>query len=162
MKKNILIILMSIFFINFLNAQEKYSIYDVTKDGKKQLEEAIIQANNENKNVLVQVGFNTCSWCVKVHKFYTEDAELDSIMKANFVLVMINYSKENKNLEAMEMLDIPQRFGFPVFVVLNKDGERIHTQDSWYLEKDSGYNKEFIKRFLQIWSPEAYTEDKNK
>jgi hypothetical protein len=68
---------------------------------------------------------------------------------------MVNYSKEVKNEEVMKMLGNPQRFGFPVLVILDQEGVRLHTQDSWYLEKDKYYDKEKLTHFLEMWSAEA-------
>ena len=55
----------------------------------------------------------------------------------------------------MAELEFPQRFGFPVFVILDGSGKRIHTQNSAFLEKDKSYDKEKILRFLKNWSPDA-------
>ncbi len=52
----------------------------------------------------------------------------------------------------MASLDNPQRFGFPVLVVLNQEGERIHTQDSWYLEQDKSYDREKLVHFFKMWT----------
>jgi len=61
----------------------------------------------------------------------------------------------------MASLDYPQRFGFPVLVVLDQEGNRLHTQDTGYLELDKGYDPEKISRFLLNWNvaslkPESY------
>jgi hypothetical protein len=87
-----------------------------------------------------------------------EDAQIDSILKADYVRVLVNYSKENKNDEAMRMLGNPQRFGFPVLVILDQDGVRLHTQDSWYLEKDKYYDKEKVVHFLEMWTVAAVNQ----
>ncbi|MCD6111802.1 MAG: hypothetical protein J7J86_00890 [Bacteroidales bacterium] len=68
---------------------------------------------------------------------------------------MVNYSKENKNKEVLEELEFPQRFGFPVLVILNNDGKRIHTQNSAYLEEGKTYNRKKIIDFLNNWSVKA-------
>ncbi len=52
-------------------------------------------------------------------------------------------------------LNNPARFGFPVFVVLDEEGEVIHIQDSSFLEEGEGYNKEKVLRFFQNWTPKA-------
>jgi hypothetical protein len=79
------------------------------------------------------------------------------------VVTHVNYSKENMNLPMLEKLHYPQRFGFPVFLILNEKGERIHTQNSAYLEKGDGYDKPKIMEFLGAWSknaldPKKYTK----
>ncbi|HSI90563.1 MAG TPA: hypothetical protein VK927_05565, partial [Adhaeribacter sp.] len=55
----------------------------------------------------------------------------------------------------LKELDYPQRFGFPVFVVLNEKGQRLHTQNSAYLEEDKGYSRKKVLEFLQQWSKPA-------
>ena len=76
-------------------------------------------------------------------------------MKADYIVEHINFSKENRNLPLMQELDFPQRFGFPVFVILDEKGKRIHTQNSGYLEEGEGYSKKKVMEFLQQWSPAA-------
>ena len=66
---------------------------------------------------------------------------------------MVNYSKENKNLAEMKKLEFPQRFGFPVFVILDSNGKRIHTQNSSYLEEGDGYSKKKVIDFLTNGHP---------
>ncbi len=162
MKKKLYVIVFLLIISNVVFSQANINIYDADADAKLQIEEALKVAKEEGKQVLIQVGNNNCSWCIKIHKIYTENEELDSIINANYVLIFINCSKENRNLEVMEELDMPQRFGFPVFVVLDEKGNRLHTQDSLYLEHKKGYNTDYIKRFLQSWTKDALAEENNK
>lgn len=142
-----------------LFGQEKKELYDPAIDGIKQLGEAVTMAATENKHVLVQVGGNWCPWCIRFNKFCTETPTIDSILKANYVVIHLNYSKENKNLPALEKLGYPQRFGFPVLVVLNGKGERLHTQDSGLLEKEKSYDINKVMTFLGNWNPAAIDPD---
>ena len=57
--------------------------------------------------------------------------------------------------QMLKRLGNPARFGFPVFVVLNENGEVIHIQDSSFLEQDKGYDKEKVMRFFKNWTPQA-------
>jgi thioredoxin-related protein len=130
-------------------------LYDPTLDAQKQVEEAVLRARLENKHVLIQVGGNWCPWCVKLHGFMQNSSLLDSLVKADFVLIRVNYSKENKNPEMMARLGYPQRFGFPVLVILDQDGNRIHTQNTGILEKDDFYSEEKVADVLKGWNREA-------
>jgi thioredoxin-related protein len=138
-----------------LKSQEPVKIYNPDADAVKELTDAMQKAKAENKHVLVQVGGNWCPWCVELHGFFESEARIDSILKADYVLVRVNYSKENKNPAVMASLDFPQRFGFPVLLILDQNGKRLHTQDTGYLELDKGYDTEKVSRFLLNWSVAA-------
>ncbi len=137
-----------------LSAQEQ-KIYDTNADAKKDIAKAVEAAKNSNKHVFLQIGGNWCPWCIKFHNFVHNDAELSSFMADNFEVVKVNYDQNNRQEELLTELEFPQRFGFPVFVILDGSGKRIHTQNSAFLEKDKSYDKDKILRFLKNWSPAA-------
>jgi thioredoxin-related protein len=156
-------ILLSMFIIFSLTAcsqNTKPTIYNPLADAQADLQQAVSQAKAERKHVLIQVGGNWCPWCIKLHKFIHENAQIDSIIKADYVFILINYSKENKNPEMMKQLEYPQRFGFPVLVVVDQAGNRIHTQDTGLLEDSDGYSAEKIKGFLLNWNVKALNPEK--
>ena len=155
MKRIIFIISAILFSASFLFSQtENVQIYNPEADAEADIAAALKQAQADNKHVLLQIGGNWCPWCVKLHGFIAADSQIDSLLKADYVTVYVNISKEKdkRNPELMASLDNPQRFGFPVLVVLNQEGERIHTQDSWYLELDKSYDREKLKHFLEMWN----------
>jgi hypothetical protein len=143
------------FSILFLAAQEK-KLYDPVADPEKDIAAAIQKAKQENKFVLIQGGGNWCSWCIEFARFAKADPQIDSVINAGFIWYHLNYSKENENKKAFAQLGYPQRFGYPVFIILNGMGERLHTQNSEYLEDGKkSYNKLKVQAFLEMWSPRA-------
>ena len=139
----------------FTTAQKK-NIYNPLADASADIEKAIASAKTEGKFVLIQGGGDWCSWCIKFHHFCKSDKQIDSLIQRNFIWYHLNYSKENLNAAIFKKYDFPQRFGFPVFIILNERGDRIHTQNSEYLEDGkSGYDKERVLSFLEMWSPSA-------
>jgi thioredoxin-related protein len=155
MKQQIAITLIIGFLSLSLSAQETVKIYNPDADAKKEVAAAVTRATAEGKHVFLQIGGNWCPWCLRFHKMVTENMKLDSLMQANYEVVKVNYSKENSNHELLATLGYPQRFGFPVFVILDATGKVLHIQDSGYLEQDKGYSQEKVERFLLNWS--AYT-----
>jgi hypothetical protein len=83
-------------------------------------------------------------------------------MHANYIVYHMNYSKENMNKPVLEKLGFPQRFGFPVFIVLDQKGNRLHTQNSAYLEEDKSYSKRRVLEFFDNWGPKALDKDQYK
>ncbi len=149
----------SIFFflcLSFgLNAQDKITLYNPDSDAKKDLEVAVQSARDQHKHVLIQIGGNWCPWCIRLHGVFESDAKVDSILRADYVFMLINYSKENKNEVVLADLGYPQRFGFPVLLVLDEEGNRLHTQNTAYLEKDKGYDTDKLVNFLLDWNEQA-------
>ena len=156
MKKILVSTLLTILTLSLF--AQKETLYHPQTDANAEIENAIKKAKAEGKFVLLQGGGNWCKWCIEFHRFCKADDQLDSLIEKNFVWYHLNYSKENKNLPLFEKYGYPQRFGFPVFIILNEKGERIHTQSSEYLEDGkSSYDKKKVMGFLQMWSPDALT-----
>ncbi len=130
-------------------------IYHPDANAKADITAAVKQAAKEKKHVLLQIGGNWCIWCKRFYKFVEEDSTLKAAMENNYVVYHLNYSKENKNLPILKELGYPQRFGFPVFVVLDANGNRLHTQNSGLLESADSYDPKKVAEFFKQWSPAA-------
>ena len=153
LKKIFLTLVLVAGFAIVTSAQNK--IYDEQADAMQQIRTAVAQAQQEGKYVLCQVGGNWCPWCLRFAEFATTNPKVDSVITANFVYIHVNYSKANKNSDAMTYLGNPARFGFPVFVIIDSEGHPIHIQQSDYLEEGKGYNEKRVADFLLNWTPAA-------
>lgn len=137
-------------------------VYDDDADPMAQLDEALECAGEEGKFVVAQIGGNWCPWCLRFADFITKDAEINTIVNDNFVYVHINVyaidsesGKRTTNEDVMQRLGNPMRFGYPVMVVLDAQGNVLHIQDSALLEEGQGYNRESVIRFFNLWTPKA-------
>lgn len=133
----------------------KFKLYKPDEDAKVRLSEAVNLAEKEGKHVFVQIGGNWCIWCARFNDLATTNKSVDSVINKNYIVYHLNYSKENKNEKLLARYSYPQRFGFPVFLILNGKGELIHTQNSAYLEEGKGYDVKTVVSFLSDWSPAA-------
>ena len=84
------------------------------------------------------------------------------MLVSNYELYHLNTSPENKNEKLLASYGFPQRFGYPVFLVINAKGMVIHTQNSVYLEEGATYNRQKIMEFLEQWSPRALNPETYK
>lgn len=164
--KNLILTLAAFILVSvFSFGQEKKKIlyYNTELDGEKQITEAMYEAKKENKNIMLIIGEDWCPWCRKLNRYMLDDPLVDSIMKADYVKLKVYYSrKDHKNDELLARLGYPQRFGFPVIIILDKDGNKIHTQDSALLEKDKSYDRKKLIAFLKNWSPTAIDPESYK
>jgi thioredoxin-related protein len=152
----------SIFFTLGLRANDSTKLYNPSAFVERDVANLVKQAKKEKKHVLLMVGGNWCSWCYRFNNFVMTDTSLKNILDKNYIVYHLNYSKENKNLPYLKKLGFPQRFGFPVFVILDSKGRQIHTQDSGLLEKEKSYDYEKVKTFLFNWAPSAFDESQYK
>jgi len=143
------------FFIAALCFGQAEQKYDPSIDAMSDIKSAISLAKKSNKHIFVKVGGNWCGWCKLYAKFAEANEEIMKVMNDNYVEVLVNWSMENKNPKAMAYLGYPQRFGFPVFVVLDNNGEILHTQNSAFLEEGKGYNLDKVLQFINGWTPKA-------
>jgi len=136
-------------------AQEK-KLYNPAANAAADIAVAVKKAAAENKFVVLQAGGNWCGWCIEFANFCKADRQIDSTLKSSFVWYDLNYSKENTNDALFAKYGYPQRFGFPVFIILDGKGQRIHTQNSEYLEDGKkSYDRKKVLNFFEQWSPKA-------
>ena len=149
MKKFLILPFLIFSFAAFPQDMKKFSLYKPDEKAETEIANAISEAKKTGKHVFIQIGGNWCIWCARFHEFVTKDAQLDSLMNANYVVYHLNYSKENYNAKLLTKYKFPQRFGFPVFLILDDDGKLLHTQNSWYLEDGkTSYEREKVKTFF--------------
>lgn len=135
--------------------KEHFNLYHPEADAEADINQALQSAKEQHKHVLLQIGGNWCIWCKYFHELVSHNDTLQQKMQDNYVVVYVNYDKDNKNDSIWEKLGYPQRFGFPVFVILNQEGQRLHTQNSAYLETGKGHSPEKVADFLDQWRPAA-------
>ena len=145
--------------LSFGGHAQPTKFYNPEADVAASISQGLIQAKTENKQLLLQIGGNWCPWCTKFHKLCSSDQDIRTLMNKSYISITVNYSKENRNLATLKRLEYPQRFGFPVFVILDKDGKRIHTQSSAFLEEGDSYSKKRVIEFLRLWTTDALNPD---
>lgn len=162
MKKILTIVVIAVaLFATAVNAQEQTApkkVYNEEINPLEQIDQAIAQAQTEGKYVICQVGGNWCPWCLRFADFITNDSTINAVIEQNFVFIHVNYHPRKAGevgKALMKRLNNAGRFGFPVLVVLDEQGNIIHIQDSGYLEEDKSYNAKKVLTFFQQWTPKA-------
>ena len=162
MKKILTIVVLAVaLFATAVNAQEQTApkkVYNEEINPLEQIDQAVAQAQAEGKYVICQVGGNWCPSCLRFADFITNDSTINAVIEQNFVFIHVNYHPRKAGevgKALMKRLNNAGRFGFPVLVVLDEQGNVIHIQDSGLLEEGKGYNKEKVLSFFKHWTPAA-------
>lgn len=128
--------------------------YDPKADAEKDIQNLILQAKKEKKNIMIQAGGNWCVWCLRFNDFAKKTPELKEILDKNYFFYHLNMSPENKNEKIFAQYGNPgEKFGYPVFIILDQNGKMIHIQDSEVLEEGKGYSIAKTKDFFEAWKP---------
>ena len=159
-----MLLCLSSLFTLCINAQKELKkVYNEDINPLEQIDETVAKAKSEGKHVICQVGGNWCPWCLKFADFITKDTAISEVINQNFKYIHVNYNPRNSQgadkaeqaKALMKRLNNAGRFGFPVFVVLDKEGQVIHIQDSSFLEEGQGYDQKKVLRFFEAWTPQA-------
>ena len=132
------------------SAPRKSAGYDPARDPARDLAAAIERAQAERKRILLEVGGEWCIWCHILEEFIAAHPAINRALDEGFVLVKVNYSKEQKN-EAF-LGRYPKIAGYPHLFVLESDGTLLHSQESAELEAGKSYDEAKLAAFLARWT----------
>jgi thioredoxin-related protein len=145
--------------LSFVTAQSPAKPYNENQDIRADLKKATALAKKDNKHVLIQFGGNWCPWCIRFHAMANGAQLIDSLLKADYVYMLANVpqDKKKRDYKLFQEFGYPNRFGYPVFVILNGDGKLLHIQDSGILEhcQVKGYDTTKVVTFLKMWNVKA-------
>lgn len=130
--------------------------YHEMEDADAKVKELLVQAKAENKNIILQVGGNWCIWCLRLNDFIQKSDELKSAIDKNYIYYHLNWSPKNKNDKFFSQYGNPgEKQGYPIFMILDKNGKLIHVQETGSLEEGKGYSADKIKAFFEDWKPKS-------
>ncbi len=124
-------------------------IYDDKRDPFKDATSAIQLAQSTNRNVLIEIGGNWCTWCHKMDAFLEKNPDIYQTLHTNFVLLKINVSDSNENDAFMKAL--PPVLGYPHMYVSTSSGKMILSKDTAELLFSGDYSREYWLTFLSKW-----------
>ncbi|MEI8281030.1 MAG: thioredoxin family protein [Armatimonadota bacterium] len=130
-----------------VNMSEK--IFDPARDSAKDIADAIKLATKQNKHILLDVGGNWCIWCHRLDTLFKSNKDVAGMLK-QYVVVKVNWSKENENKEVLT--NYPKISGFPHIFVLDKTGKLVQSQDTGLLETGDHHDPEKVMTFLKKWA----------
>jgi len=148
-----LLISLFIFSLSLYAQKDNTSLkFDPQRNPFDDLKLTIENAKQLDKRIILDVGGEWCIWCHRIDAFMQNTKEVKSLLDENYIVLKVNYSKENKNEKFLSQY--PAIEGYPHFFVLEKDGTLLHSQNTGELEKDKDYSKEKFIEFLNKWKPD--------
>ncbi len=112
-------------------------------------EEALAAAREQDKPILLSVGYSACHWChVMAHESF-EDPSIAQIMNENFINIKVD-REERPDIDAIYMMSVQMltgQGGWPMTVFLTPDGKPFYG-GTYYPPRDRG-NMPGFPRVLQ-------------
>jgi thiol:disulfide interchange protein len=128
-------------------------IYNPKADAQADIEAALKAARLDHKRVLVTYGGNWCSWCYKLHDLFKSDKQLATILRNEYVQVLIDVKTQQKLFD--HYVKKSEQHGFPFLTVLDSDGQVLVNQETGALEAGPKHDPTKVKTFLKKWSAPA-------
>jgi len=126
--------------------------FDPKRDPDQDLRVAMDIASKAGKRILLDVGGEWCIWCRKLDKFFQDNKDVSEFLHKNYIVVKVNWSKENKNEKFLS--NYPAVKGYPHLFVLDSKGKLVHSQDTGELESGDHHDYEKVFTFLKKFAPQ--------
>jgi len=112
-------------------------------------EEAFQKARDEDKPILLSIGYAACHWCHVMEKESFENDEVAGLMNANFVNIKVD-REERPDVDQVYMLFVQMvtgSGGWPMTVFLTPQGEPFF--GGTYFPPDDRYGRPGFKKLIQ-------------
>ena len=111
--------------------------------------EAWLQANAENKLVIISIGYSACHWCHVMEHESFEDEAVAKMMNENFICIKVDREErpdvDQIYMDAVQL--ITGRGGWPLNAIALPDGRPIYA--GTYFPKENW--KQVLKYFTDYW-----------
>ncbi|MBL7976958.1 MAG: thioredoxin family protein [Bacteroidetes Order II. Incertae sedis bacterium] len=126
--------------------------YDPKRDPAKDLEATLAQARTEEKQVMLFVGGQWCTWCHALTRYFKQNEQVAQLLQDRYLIMKVNFSEENENTDFLSKY--PPISGYPHLYFLAADGKLLHTQNTGEIEMGVGmaYDDRKVMDMLVKWS----------
>ena len=130
----------------------KTDLYPANADAKKEIEDALKIAANDNRRVMLIFGGN---WCYDCHVLDQglHEGEAGKILSEGFLIVHVDIGEGNKNLDLVTKYETTLDFGVPTVVLLNGTGRVIYSSTKGEFEASRKMMTKDLVAFLNQWKP---------
>ena len=112
----------------------KADLYNEKADAKELISAALVKAKKENRRVLVQWGFDTCSWCQLLHREFA-GGKLAQKLMYEYDVVYVDAPHNAGNMAVAKGYGAElDKHGYPYLTILDASGKVLANQETGSLE----------------------------
>lgn len=120
MKRRILLTLAAVLALPALAAPE--APYNEQADARAELNQALAQAAQHHKKVLVVYGANWCKDCLALDRGFAQGKLAGEVSK-RYVVLKVNVGRFDRNVDLAQQMGVTLKKGIPTVAVLGADGQ---------------------------------------
>ena len=132
-------------------------VYDVSRNPNADGRAALKLAKETSRKVLIEVGGDWCSWCFVLDRFIREHPKVALRLHQTFVVLKVNISDENDNVEFMAAF--PPAQGYPHMYVTDSSGNILSSQDTADFRENKKYSEARFMAFFDRWQIRVEKQD---
>ena len=106
---------------SYVFSEDVHLPYDESANAEIDLANAIAEANNKDKHILIEMGANWCPDCRTLGRYF-QRADIKAWLDERFIVVAVDVGEWDKNLDIAERYGNPISEGIPSLVVLDSNG----------------------------------------
>jgi hypothetical protein len=124
--------------------------YQDGADAGPLIEIALTEARAENKRVLLMFGANWCVWCRRLDWVFQNDPNVSAALREGWEVVHVDVGTRGSGTNAgiIARYGDPVQHGLPCLVVLDAQGQLVHTQETGSLEAGDRHDPARVVAFL--------------
>lgn len=124
-------------------------------DFEDELADALAQAREQNKQVLIEFGGDWCIWSKRMERVLAK-SDMDRLITDNFLFLRCYMGYDGEHYFPFDRIDEPNLKSVPYFILLNTDCEVVASSSTEQFEFWRFYRKGKLKKFLQRWAARNY------
>jgi thiol:disulfide interchange protein len=128
----------------------KKHLYPADADSKAEIADALKQASQDHKRVILDFGGDWCGDCQVLDIYFHQDPNLE-LLTQNFLVVHVDIGHYDKNLDVAERYNIPLKAGVPALAVLDAHGKLLYSQKTGEFEDMRYMHVGSVTDFLNRW-----------
>ncbi|HLO94240.1 MAG TPA: thioredoxin family protein [Burkholderiaceae bacterium] len=125
----------------------KPQVYNEQADARADLNQALAQANAQQRNVLVVFGANWCGDCMALDRKFSGGTLAGPVAK-RFVVLKVNVGRFDRNTDLAAQMGVPLKKGIPAVAVLGRDGQVLSATSGGELADARNMGDEAVLKVL--------------
>lgn len=127
-----------------------HQIFDPGADAAAEIHEAVAQAAQQHKHVLLDFGGNWCGDC-QILDYYFHQQPNAALIAGGYILVDVDVGQMDRNMNIAAQYGMPLKHGVPALAVLDGRGRVLVSQTGGEFSDMGRVDPALVTQFLQRW-----------